>query len=108
MCSWHWGPGRGGGMRTDLAGDATGRRGVQTNRGRSSTSGHTQGSQSQTSSTHLGPWASTASLLSSPRPSPTRKAAGKQNSKPLGTDSYSQWTTATTHDDCAIVTDGER
>ena len=21
MCSWHWGPGRGGGMRTDPAGD---------------------------------------------------------------------------------------
>ena len=29
MCSWHWGPGRAGGMRTDLAGDPTGRRGVQ-------------------------------------------------------------------------------
>ena len=33
MCSWHWGTGRGGGMGTDLAGDATGRRGVQANRG---------------------------------------------------------------------------
>ena len=39
--------------------------------------------------------------------SPPRRAAGKQNSTPLGTDSYSQRTTATTHDDCAIVTDGE-
>ena len=41
MCSWHWGPGRGGGMKTDLAGDATGRSGVQTNRGRSSTRPYT-------------------------------------------------------------------
>ena len=55
-----------------------------TNRGRSSSSsGHTQGSQSQTVSTHLGSWASTVSLLSSPRPSPPRRAAGKQNSTPL-------------------------
>ena len=106
MCSWHWGPGRGGGMRTDLAGDPTGGSGVQTeeeaavpvaiHRAASpKQAAHTWGLGLQLShSCHL-----LGHLL------PEEQQANR--TVRLWEQTASQRTTATKHDDCAIVTDEE-